>query len=355
MNASTALPGPSAGALPATDVPLLPQHFRGRRSIVDPVCARLRQPELLSSQVVGGPFSGKTSLLRWLASPYADEALGQAAGTVRVYVDATVLGADATPPQFWRLACRELRQSPAGAALLDVQGELRTTLAAALTRAAAGQLDIFDLQDLFDGFAKLGRPVVLMVNAFDTVIANSHFLPPAEFFNQVRNLCNRSPRGLAFVVGSGRPLSDVGAAAAGPSPPYNHFGTIPMVPLCEDDVRAQLAAWAQAAGVPPSDESAAMVMRLSGGQPLLASHLMHQLVQAWSTGRVLDEAACLALITEPDGPAERLNQSILAALAARELQAVQAWSSDPGSLTDGQRTQLQRLRKFALLPPGIDV
>lgn len=341
--------------LPAVDVPLLPRHFRGRRSVVEPVCARLRQPELLSSQVVGGPKSGKTSLLSWLASELAEAALGRAAATVRVYMDAAALGAQATPAMFWILACRELKASAAGSALLGQNTTLAQALQAALTRAEAGQLDIFDLHDLFDGFAALQRPVVLLVDEFDTVIANPHFVPPAEFFNQVRNLCTRTPRGLAFVATSGRPLSDVGAAAAGPSPPYNHFGTIALDPLSDDDLREQLEAMARCRGVTLPDEAWRGVAQWSDGHPMLASHLMRQLVDTLAAGGQIGEAQQLALAGDEDGPYARLNRSILAALNARENQAVQAWMADPDAVTEAQRLLLLRLRKFALLPPGVQL
>ncbi|MGH8454021.1 MAG: hypothetical protein ACRESW_05670 [Nevskiales bacterium] len=341
--------------LPALDVPLLPQHFRGRRSVLDPICDRLRQPELLSSQVVGGPHSGKTSLLRFLASERADAVLGRVAPMVRVYVDAAALGAKATPVQFWMLVCREIKAVPAAATLLVQHAALATALDQALARADSGALDIFDLQDLFDGFAAVQRLVVLLVDEFDTVIANPHFLPPAEFFHQVRNLCNRAPRGAAFVASTRRPLSDVGAAAAGPSPPYNHFGTIPLDPLSDHDIRDQLVWLAHCRGVLLPEDAWRPVARVSGGQPMLASHLMRQVVDALADGRSVDDAERSALIADPDGPYARLNQSILAALTARERQAVQAWLADPVAVTEPQRALLQRLRKFALLPPGIEI
>ncbi len=346
---------PDAPDLPALDVPLLPRHFQGRRNVIDPVCNRLRQPELLSSQVVGGPHSGKTSLLRYLASDLAAPVLGRAANTVRVYVDAAGLGPQATPARFWLLVCRELKTTPAAAALLASQTRLGQCLATAMQRAEDGKLDIFDLQDVFDEFAALKQPVVLLVDEFDSVVGNANFLPPAEFFNQVRNLCNRTPRGLAFVVTTGRPLSDVGASAAGPSPPYNHFGTVPLDPLSADDVQAQLEGLASLLGVVLPEGASASVMAASHGQPLLASHLMRQCVVAMAAGQPVSDAQRAALITDPDGPYARLNQSILAALTARERQAVLAWMTDPASVTESQRALLQRLRKFALLPPGIDL
>jgi AAA domain len=340
--------------LPAIDVPLLPEHFKGRQSVVDPICERLRQRELLSSQVVGGPKSGKTSLLRYLASELADPALGSAANVVRIYVDAVALGPQDTTAQFWMLACRELKNSPTGATLLGQDAALGATLAKALERSSKGALDIFDLQDLFDGFAAVKRPVVLLVDEFDTVIANAHFLPPAEFFNQVRNLCNRSPRGLAFVVTTGRPLSDVAATAAGPSPFYNQFGTIVLGPLSEEDIRTQLEWLAQRSGVALREDAWREVALASLGQPMLASHLACQMVQALATDASFEQQL-RTTISDPDGPFVRLNQAILAALNAREQQAVQTWLTDPNAVTDVQRALLQRLRKFALLPPSVTI
>ena len=343
----------SLADLPAIDDPLIPEHFPGRRNVVEPICDRLRQAELLSSQVVGGPRSGKTSLLRYLASECAEAALGRATHLIRVYVDAVPLGPHSAPTQFWRLAFRELRTSTAGGTMLRQNAELAAAFDRALDRSTDGTLDLFDLQDLFDEFGKARRPVVLLVDEFDTVIGNPHFLPPADFFNQVRNLCNRTPRGLAFVVTTGRPLSDVGATAAGPSPPYNHFLTFVLSPLDETELRTRLAWLAERAGVTVSEDAWRAIAQASCGQPMLAGCLARRLVEARAHGAGFGPTQMEEIIADPDGPFAQLHQAILAALNARERQALQAWLADPRSVTEAQGVLLRRLGKFALLPPGV--
>jgi hypothetical protein len=88
---------------------------------------------------------------------------------------------------------------------------------------------------------------------------------------------------------------------------------------------------------------------------MLAGYLVRRTVDALTAGRTFDDQQLDAAIADPDGPYARLNQTILAALNARERQAVQAWLANPNSVTEMQRSLLQRLRKFALLPPGVEV
>lgn len=340
--------------LPADDAPLLPDCFHGRRNELDVVCGRLRQAELLSSQVIGGPCCGKTSLLRYLTSDHAGETLGSARHLIRVYVDAPPLGAESVPVDFWIHAFRELRTTESAKAVMAARPEIGQALTHALERATKGQLDLFDLQDVFDSFAVAGYPVILLVDEFDTVIANDRYLPPAEFFNQVRNLCNRMPRGLAFVASASRPLSDVGGVAAGPSPPYNHFLTVPMEPLGEEDVRLLVDRLAARAAVTVASDAWRLLAKVSEGQPMVASRLTRKLIEASAEGRAFGLAECQSLVEDPDGPVAQLTRSILTMMNAVERQALTTAVEKPKTLTDAQRHLLYRLRKYALLPLGVD-
>jgi len=86
--------------LPAMlEAPLPPRDFRGREQVVQMICQRLMNAQRLSTSVVGGPWTGKTSLLRFLASEEANFRLPGLA--YRVYVDAQLLSSTSRPPDFW--------------------------------------------------------------------------------------------------------------------------------------------------------------------------------------------------------------------------------------------------------------
>ena len=54
------------------DAPVLPTEFAGREKAINKVRDQLLSREVLSAALVAGPRTGKTSLLRYLASPFAD-------------------------------------------------------------------------------------------------------------------------------------------------------------------------------------------------------------------------------------------------------------------------------------------
>lgn len=61
-------------------------EFTGRRDLISQICQRLQHQELLSSSIVGGPKTGKTLLLRYLASAEAKANFSSPLGFVRVYI-----------------------------------------------------------------------------------------------------------------------------------------------------------------------------------------------------------------------------------------------------------------------------
>jgi len=327
--------------LPDPDSPLDPARFVGRREVLETLSQRLRQREFSSSQVVGGPRTGKTSLLRYLESDRADALLAEAKGSLRVYVDARALGTQATPLMFWRKVCRELEASVVRA---NVAASLRRSVELARTRVETGHFDNFDLEDLFDVFSREHRPVVVLADEIDSVVSSASFLPPAEFFNQIRSLNQRVPRGLAFIVTSLRPLGDIVGTSAGPSPFYNHFGNVPLGTLGREDIGELIRQ--RVAGAPSN--AVDDVLAYSAGHPYLVSHVLRH----WQPPGTLAESLD-ALVADAEGPFVRLNQEILTVLSPHERQAVTTALDAPQMLLAGQRATLARLRKYSLLPPAL--
>jgi AAA domain len=327
---------------PDPDFPLPPERFVGRRAALQTLCQRLRQRELFSSQVVGGPRTGKTSLLHYLASDLAAGMLADAQRCIRVYVDAHGLGSQATPHTFWLKVFRELETRSAAA---DVSSSLRDLTATARASAEASELDLFDLEDVFDAFGRLQRPVVVLADEIDSIVAGASFQPPSDFFNQIRSLGQRTPRGLAFVVTTMRPLGDIVGTAAGPSPFYNHFGSVPLGPLGRDDLLELLGDRVPPPAVAPAVDD---LMAYSGGHPYLVSHVLQRWSPPLSLGESLGDLA-----SDVDGPFVRLGQQILSVLTPHERAIVTTALEDPALLLEGQRATLAKLRKYSLLPPGL--
>jgi hypothetical protein len=333
-------------SIPDYGVPLPPERFVGREELVDRIGQRLRQSEFLSSQVVGSPQSGKTSLLRYLASHHCAGLLGDAR-LVRPYIDAAALGQQAKPAAFWIKVFRELR----GKLVRNEDLDLIATLDNAVHAAKQGTLDIFDLEDVFDAFSRAAMPVALLIDEFNVVVGNSNFQPPDDFFNEIRSLSQRTPRGVAFVVTVHRPLSDVVAATAGPSPFYNHFGNFPLLALSEEEIRLLVKAReAGNAGILP-EKVVRLVIDASYGHPYLANYLIRLAQIEAAAGRQLEAERVLAEIKDADGPFVRVSRQNLDALSATERQAVDAHNR--GTTTSSQQRVLERLAKYGLLPPGL--
>src|SRR2546428_13304238 len=195
-------------------------EFNSRNDLISQICQRLQHQELLSSSIVGGPKTGKTLLLRYLVTPWADAYLPPPPSFVRVYIASQLFSSSASSFDFWASVFRELRsrlQSTPLAAMLDT----------CLQRARDHTLDVCDLEDLFDACAGHSVPVVLLIDDFDALLKNANFWPPDKFLHVVRALGQRFPRGLAFVLATPRPLLDLWDPGRGASPYYNIFTSLP--------------------------------------------------------------------------------------------------------------------------------
>jgi hypothetical protein len=327
------------------------EDFPSRRKALEQICQRLRQSSLSSSHVVGGPLSGKTLLLQHLASPAANDALGEVAGSVRAYVDAGLLGAKPSPQVFWYKVCRELRLA-LGRIQTGENDELMRSIAAAELLAKKGEIDVFALEDLCDAFGRSKRPAILLVDDLDAIIQLPGFLPPSEFFDEIRALCQRTPRGVAFVATSRRPLSEIGSAAVGPSPFYNHFLTIPLLALDEMEITKYLEHRAEVEALTLPTTALSLVSSASSGHPYLVDFCASTVLAQVAAGSMPDAEPLKAAMDNPDGPFSRLQGLILDSLTALEREAVSAASEESG-MTTAHRATLQRLQRTGLLPPGL--
>ena len=135
----------------AFGAPISPADYTGRKAIIETSCGRLSNGRFLSSSIVGGPMIGKTSLLHFISSIEADSYYSDEK-PLRIYYDAGLLGAQSTAYEFWRGVLREILSHPQS---IDFQGMLKDKI----NLAATHELDEYDLEDVFDAFAKSGKPI----------------------------------------------------------------------------------------------------------------------------------------------------------------------------------------------------
>jgi hypothetical protein len=141
---------------PTLDAPLPPDKFHGRERIVQQICERLLNPERLSTSVVGGPRTGKTSLLRYLASPYSDARLPGL--PYRVYLDAQLLSSTSGPADFWIRVLDDLRTGA------QLEQEFVPALDRYLQNARGGTVADYDLETAIRAFSHKGQTIVAFVD-----------------------------------------------------------------------------------------------------------------------------------------------------------------------------------------------
>jgi hypothetical protein len=323
--------------------PLLPTQFRGRAYAVSKVCERLNDPQLLSTSVVGGPRTGKASLLRYLASDEACQHIPQRKAAVRVFFDGGTLGYTGKPPGFWVGALRQIRER--------VPAEVGDQVASTLTRAESGKLDYYDLEDLFDDLADAAAPAILFIDQFEVLLRNRHFWPPDDFFHIVRSLGQRSKRGLAFVVSTPRPILDLWDPSLAASPFYNIFVPVALGRLEEGEIADFVNAALADAGLPADPQITALITQASDRHPCLVYAITSFCIERLRAGQPVTPETISDSMTDPQGVFVTLIREIRAELTPIEREWLDKLGDSPEQLTDMQREALKRLRDIGLLPP----
>jgi hypothetical protein len=319
-----------------------PADFPGRTPAVKITCDRLAGSEFLSTAIVGGPKTGKTSLLRYLASDYVKPSLPNNASVRRVYVDADLLGLKASAFDFWIRLLRQLRTQ---------ESALAPLLTPAITKAENEKLNIYHLEDLFDQCAAQKIQIVAIIDNWESLLRNPNFWPPDNFLHLVRYFGQRVPRTLAFVLASQRPLLDLWDPTKGASPYYNVFMSVEIPRLADAEIESYVKT--ALAGVNGLGDLVAMVNAASYGHPRLVSYV------AWLCGEIVAKkespktAAIEEAFQDPDGPLVKLVQEIRGALSPAERQLVDLARNNQAALSSTQKDRLRNLARYGLLPPGL--
>jgi hypothetical protein len=206
--------------------PASPGQFLDRRKELRRVAGRLVS-QGQSSAIVGGPRTGKTSMLEYLAAPETRDSLygPGTEGLLFAFLDAQTLGAQFDQAQFWKHALEPLYEAV-------IAPGLDPTLSHAYALCRDNDFGTFVLERLLTQMAQARRRLVLLLDEFDTLLHHPT-LKRAEFFGSLRSLASRT-RGLALVIASRSPLErlnrDTQELSRTGSPFFNIFAEITLGP-----------------------------------------------------------------------------------------------------------------------------
>ncbi len=183
----------------APGVPATPSSFVGRTREVELIFGHVLAAQRGSVAIHGALGLGKTSLLRYVNDPEVAARHGAGSDVAFVYVDTQSVTPFSTR-RFWRRVARLLER------------EERYGLSApASALMARDELDIVDLEEFLDGVAAAGRVLVVLLDEFEWALQADSLEEEAESRNllaQLASLLRRTPRVLAVVVATERPLPE---------------------------------------------------------------------------------------------------------------------------------------------------
>jgi serine/threonine-protein kinase len=260
-----------------------PSRFYGRESEIRQIVSRLLSSAHESTSLVGERRIGKTSLLNYVAHPQVAPGLGlQPERYCLVYIDFQGL-TDITPLRFWQRALSKVAR-----AACDEK------LAVAFRHMAdKPEVDVFDLEDLFESASGQGLTIVLLLDEFEYVTQNPRFGP--DFFGGLRALAIH--HGLALITATRRELIDLcHSDEIKGSPFFNIFANVVLRPFSPADVGRLLDGTLAAGNVRLGPDEKALVTALAGGHPLFVQMAGYYLVEGKSQG--LAEPALGAFVAQ---------------------------------------------------------
>lgn len=325
-----------------------PSIFLGRSNAITLVCNQLADKEFRSTALVGGPYTGKTSLLRYLTSQEIQATYPVLAKSWNIYISGDVLGLTATPAQFWASCFREIQRQ------VD-PGPLKDRVLAMAEKTRKAEFDIFDLEDFLDECAAKNQKLVLFIDDFVNLLRNANFWPPSDFFHQVRNLAHRTPRTLAFVVGTPRPVIELWDLSKNASPFYNSLLSTSIGRLTEDEVKNLVREGFTKLQLQSSDEIEQLVLKASACQPSLVNFVAGLCAEMMKAEGKISVDKLYAAFRDPDGPVVDLIRRIREQLDRTEREWVDTARTDPGKLTNTQIDTLRKLWERGLIQPGVNI
>ncbi len=225
------------------------------------------------------------------------------------------------------------------------RGELVDVLDRHLNPERDHEIDVYDLEDVFDGFAKVGTSAVILVDGWEIILRNQNYW--GDFFHIVRSMGQRQPHGVAFVLGTPRRLLDLWADQMG-SVYYNIFVTVTIGRMEQAEVQECVRQTLKTAGLSANLEAEEVVLVASDTHPYLVTLVTYLVTDQLKTNGVIESGGISAALRDPNGKVVELMRQIRAALSPTE----RAWLDKLHLATAPQKAALAQLRDYGLLPPG---
>lgn len=239
--------------------PAVHSMFVGRDREIDLIFGHLLAAQRGNVAVSGPLGSGKSSVLQYIAHPEIAARYGALpSSTLLQYVDVQSV-TPFTFEAFWRRVARLAGRTPGAAA------------ASLAPLADTPILDLIAVEIVLDDLADKGGVLVLLLDEFEWAVHAASAEEAAQcrhFLAQMASLARRTPRNLAMVVATERPLHELTREIESwrGSPFATLFTTLVLKPLSAEHTLSLLS-HATTAAVRMDDADALLILELSGGHP----------------------------------------------------------------------------------------
>jgi len=266
------------------DGPVTPARFIGRKREVRKTFSQLIGPGQGSVAINGHRYTGKTSLLRYIAAPEVATAWDLTAdNTLIAFHDCRLMDHPFHVTTFWRQMLTLLRPH-----LPASMGEALQEL------CQQGSISNADFELILDALHEEGQRLILLLDNFEQLI-RTQTTPETvirDFLSQLRALINRQPRTLSLVVTTEEPLEEVCQTIdfGGASPFPNSFMSVCLKGFSEQEINELIENALSGTGVTFDAHERSHISRLSGGHPLLTQLAGYLLFEAKMAGPVTAES-----------------------------------------------------------------
>jgi hypothetical protein len=248
-----------------------PTLFFGHKAEIRQILNRLLSSAHESTSVVGERRIGKTSLCNYLSNPDVASGLGLAKDKFcLVYVDFQGL-TDITPQRFWQRVLTKI-----GRLVCD------ETIAAPIKEfSQQSNVDLFDLEDLFEQLTSKGLTIVLFMDEFEYITQNPNF--KSDFFGGLRSLAIH--HGLALIPATRRELVDLcHSEEIKGSPFFNIFANVVLRPFSKPEVSEMVDGYMKGSDQSLSSEDKDYIFQIAGGYPFFVQMASHYLFEGKTQG-----------------------------------------------------------------------
>jgi hypothetical protein len=243
-----------------------PARFIDREADIRQITNRLLSSAHESTSIIGERRIGKTSLLYHLSDPRVGARLGLTPDKFcLVYADFQGL-TDITPTRFWQRILKKMSRSVCNKDLVPLIEKL----------GEQENIDLFDLEDLFEASVDRGLTTVLMMDEFEYVTQNPNF--KSDFFGGLRALAIH--HGVALLPATRRELVDLcHSEEIKGSPFFNIFANVVLRPFSREDVDGMLTRYTADSGLDFTSEEKDFIWNLGGGYPYFIQAAGHYLAE----------------------------------------------------------------------------